>query len=143
MHSFILFLDFDGVLHPGTSGTARYAPALEAVMLPFPQAQVVVSSNWRMGQTLEELRGWFSDAFAPRLIDVTPVLPNGERASGRQGEIEQWLRANPTLLWRALDGEASLFQEGCPWLIPTDRRTGLDEQALGSLRTTLSRAFNA
>jgi hypothetical protein len=46
----ILFLDFDGVMHPASYSKARqsfcYAPWLEAVVAKHP-LRIVVSSSWR------------------------------------------------------------------------------------------------
>ena len=135
MYFFILFLDFDGVLHPGTSGTMRFARKLEVFLARFPQVKVVISSNWRMGESLESLRGWFSPSFASRIIDVTPIHPDS--AGSRQAEIEAWLAANPTKAWRALDDDTSLFRPGCPWLIATNKRDGLTDTELELLELAI------
>lgn len=135
MYSFILFLDFDGVLHPGTSGTMRFAAKLEAFLERFPHVMVVISSNWRMGESLESLRGWFSPAFASRIIDVTPIHPDSP--GSRQAEIEAWLAANPTKAWRALDDDTTLFQPNCTWLIATNKRDGLTNKELDQLASAI------
>lgn len=132
---FILFLDFDGVLHPRCTGTMRYAPQLEALLADFPNVRVVVTSTWRLSHDLEDLRGWFSRAFAPRVIDVTPYL--GEGAGVRQREIEQWLQAHAVRGWLAVDDEAQLFSPACPNLYITSSKEGLDQNALLGLRNHL------
>ncbi|WP_205895069.1 HAD domain-containing protein [Metapseudomonas otitidis] len=50
----ILFLDFDGVLHPEYDGQATPAdvvfchlPRFEAVMRDHPEVEIVISSTWR------------------------------------------------------------------------------------------------
>lgn len=46
----ILFLDFDGVLHPITGSTPfqiASVNALEVVISQFPDLNIVVSSSWR------------------------------------------------------------------------------------------------
>jgi len=136
---FVVFLDFDGVLHPGTTGTMRLAGALEALLEKYPDVRIVISSSWRMGETLDELRGWFSPSIASRIIGVTPVLAPSLRAV-RQAEAESWLGANPTRHWCALDDEAELFQAGCSWLILTDSRTGLTQDTLRKLEAKLRAA---
>lgn len=68
----LLFLDFDGVLHPPdaihhneheSGGTRiagdrlfRHAPRLYALLEDHPDVAVVVSSDWRLSQSLEELK---------------------------------------------------------------------------------------
>lgn len=138
MHPFILFLDFDGVLHPGTTGTMRHVPVLDAFLRDYLAVRLVVSSDWRLSESLEDLRGWFPDGLARRLIDTTPAL--NPTACHRQREIEAWLATHPTQLWRALDDEATLFAHGCPWLVQTERRHGLDERALAQLALVLDGA---
>lgn len=131
MASFILFLDFDGVLHPRTSGTCRHAPLLEEFLRQHADVHVVISSTWRLQYPLDELKGWFALDVQDRFIDVTPELPAG--AGSRQREIEQWLRGQPGLRWAALDDEVMLFRAGCPHLVRTDTSTGLTREDLAAL----------
>ena len=44
-----IFLDFDGVLHRGNSGTLVLLPKLEALLRKHPQIVIVISSTWRNG----------------------------------------------------------------------------------------------
>lgn len=132
MYPFILFPDFDGVMHPGTSGTMRHVPKFEAFLARYPDVLLVPSSNWRETESLDDLRNWFSPAFASRIIDVTPVLHLPGRGS-RQTEIETWLGQHPARHWRAIDDDASLFRPDCRWLITTDPRTGLNDETFRQL----------
>jgi hypothetical protein len=136
---FVLFLDFDGVLHPGTSGTMRLIPALEQLLACYPDVVVVISSTWRMSESLDELRAWFSPEFASRIISVTPVLDQGQSAA-RQAEAEAWLTENATAHYCAVDDETALFRPGCSWLIATNPRTGLTEQTLQALSAVFEAA---
>jgi len=136
---FVLFLDFDGVLHPGTSGTMRLINELEQLLAHYPDVVVVISSSWRMSESLDELRAWFSPEFASRIVSVTPVLDQAQPAA-RQTEIETWLKYNPANHYCALDDEPPLFQPGCPWLIATNPRTGLTKQTLQALSAVFDAA---
>jgi hypothetical protein len=131
MLKFVLFLDFDGVLHPRTSGTMRLAPLLEAFLRCSPNVSVVISSSWRALYSLEELRTWFSDDVQHRFLSCTPRLPDG--AGSRQREIEKWLSSNPAHRWAALDDEAGLFDKDCPWLVLTEAATGVTAADLETL----------
>jgi hypothetical protein len=136
IHPFILFLDFDGVLHSRTSGTFRHVPALSQCLAPYPFVKIVISSAWRFNEDLEGLRGWFPPEMANRIIGVTPCAVDGPRS--RQNEIEQWVRDNPTRGWCALDDESQLFASDCPWLIKTDNAQGLTAETLRDLDKALA-----
>ena len=139
MRAFILFLDFDGVLSPGNTGTLRYAPALAAALREFPALEVVLSTNWREREPLEDLLGWLPAELAGRVIGATPVLTEGDGRGARQREIEAWLRQHPSRTWLAVDDTAELFAPGCPWLFMTDGRQALDSAALVALSCELRR----
>jgi len=134
---FVLFLDFDGVLHPRTSGTCRHLASLEAVLRRAPHVQVVVSSTWKHQNSLQDLRGWFSADIQERVIDVTPDLAQGK--GSRQQEIQAWLKRHPTLRWLALDDEPGLFEPNCPWLYLTQTATGLTAADLLALEALFQR----
>lgn len=132
----LLFLDFDGVLHPAVN----YAPEqllcklslLEAVLHHCPWVEVVVSSTWRESRTLAELRAVFSPDIASRIIGLTPAWRDvqDETAYGtyvRQAEIEHWLRAHDRAWehWLAVDDQKHLFRPFCKNLLVTNGATGL------------------
>lgn len=54
----ILFLDFDGVLHPEHCHESKHfcrLPILEAALRQVPETKVVITSTWRLEQSLENL----------------------------------------------------------------------------------------
>ena len=133
----ILFLDFDGVLHPDPCVDADmlfcHLPLLESVLRDFLSVQVVISSTWRANRTLDELRAYFSSDIADRVIGVTPNwrdLPNLLDTIGhtyvRQVEIEGWRRASGRSWeqWVALDDKAYWFRPFSPNLVRCDSRFG-------------------
>ena len=93
----ILFLDFDGVLHPEYDGQATPAdvvfchlPRFEAVMRDYPEVEIVISSMWREQFPLDALRARFSPDIAGRIIGATPVTPRIDgkyMLARREGEI--------------------------------------------------------
>lgn len=146
----ILFLDFDGVLHPEHNGEPTPAdrvfchlPRFEAVMRDFPAVEIVISSMWRYQFALDELRARFSPDIAARIIDATPQT---ERIEGeylparREGEILDWLAAagREGSAWTAIDDAAWQFQQhrdklvACAWYI------GLDDSTETQLRAALA-----
>jgi hypothetical protein len=128
----LLFLDFDGVLHPGLAGTFCYLFRIEEFLLAHPAVGVVLSTSWRQQYSLDELRLYFSPALRVRIIDVTPVLPEGR--GQRYAEIQAWLaRHGGHLRWAALDDDASLFPAWCDELVLCDPARGLRQKHLDEL----------
>lgn len=146
----ILFLDFDGVLHPqhddGTTPADRvfcHLPRFEAVMRDFPSVEIVISSMWREQYSLDEMRAHFSLDIADRIVGTTPTTPRIDgkyMPARREGEILDWLTAAGRLgePWLALDDADWQFQRyrdrvvACKWCV------GLDDSTEAALRTALA-----
>lgn len=111
----ILFLDFDGVLHPSTievdwvneggkmtpkaEGLFAHVDALARALEPFPDLRIVVSSSWRSMYPIEELR----EVLGPlghRVIDTT-----GRRVGTRWQDIEGYLSRRAPVPWIACDDD--------------------------------------
>ncbi len=145
----ILFLDFDGVLHPEHEREPTPAeqvfchlPRFEAVMRDFPAVEIVISSMWRYEFTLNELRKRFSPDIAARIVGMTP---ESERMDGylparREGEILDWIIANSRegVPWVALDDAEWQFQQHRERLVACAWYVGLDEGAEIRLRAALA-----
>lgn len=130
----VAFLDFDGVLHRGNTGTFRKADLLEELLVRVPDLHVVLSTNWRHTESLEDLREYFVlPQSVRRIVDVLPVLPLNQRGC-RQQEIELWLRQHPGVRrFVALDDSVDLFDAGWPHLHLVDPREGLTPDDIESL----------
>jgi hypothetical protein len=146
--SVILFLDFDGVLHPDPCRDARrlfeHAPRLAALLEAFPEVCVVLSTSWRNTRSIDELVAPLSAPLRARVIGVTPtfgefVAPARLIPYRRHAECLQWLEAQGQAdrPWLALDDRASLFEPYCEQLIECDSRRGFDAQVARRLRTAL------
>jgi hypothetical protein len=125
----ILFLDFDGVLHPQhESGVCPFGYMDNFCQLmrdtdPAGRVEIVISSTWRLQETLEELRAHFPPDVAARIIGVTPHLPPPPHArrGSRQREIESWMAQHaPDGAWLAVDDIALYFDIDCPHLFLVD-----------------------
>lgn len=146
----ILFLDFDGVLHPDPCREAcrlfEHAPRLAELLEDFPEVCVVLSTSWRNGRSIDDLAGSLVAPLRARVIGVTPTF--GEFAASprlvpyrRQAECLQWLteQGQEDRPWLALDDRASLFEPYCDRLIECDSRRGFDASAARRLHTALAR----
>lgn len=133
----ILFLDFDGVLHPDPP-TQQLPLWWRAALLSewlnmHPQVDVVISSTWRVGRTLDMLRDLLPSALARRVVGATGQIH--EALYARQLECEAWMRSNrPTWRsWAALDDRAWNFRLFEKPFVLCDRRTGLTSDDLSQL----------
>lgn len=117
----VIFLDFDGVLHPELSPPSDYfrsLPFFEAAVRQAPACEIVIASTWRANHPLADLIKPFSSDVATRVTGVTPVLsevegiPDSLLAYQREAECQAWLRANGKsfLPWLALDDRAWLYR---------------------------------
>lgn len=147
----VLFLDFDGVLHPEGVGAELefcHLGTFEQLMREFPQVLIVVSSTWRLEVSWDRLKQHFSPDIQPRLVGVTPSLSELQGVRGqRQRECEAWLRQhanespNTSVHWLALDDRESYFDEGCENLVLLPHvhagGTGLEGEYVELLRCRL------
>jgi hypothetical protein len=139
----VLFLDFDGVLHPEGGGEEEnfcYLPNFASVLKevnPERNLPIVISSLWRHHVSLEDIRGYFPDDIAGQIVGVTPYMtqsqvkevkdwkPYGGEQSWlrhRQREILMWMNAHsPIGRWMAIDDRAEYFHRICPnlFLVPS------------------------
>ena len=149
--SVILFLDFDGVLHPDPCYERQrlfeQAPRLSGALAPFPEVRVVLSTTWRNLVEPEELLGYLPDGLRDRVVGATPNFGTFDARSAlvpyrRQAECEQWLLANghPADAWIAIDDRPSWFVPYCEQLIDCHPAIGFDAPAAGRLTRALLRA---
>lgn len=143
----ILFLDFDGVLHPETAISTRvdfqHSPLLWRILREVPEVEVVFSTSWRISHTLEDLIAIVTlgggEDLSHRFIGVNPVVDMVSREQGdlghRRDECLRWLEANRSrfpfwkkeIPWIALDDIAYWYGLPCFNLHMTDYLTGLTD----------------
>lgn len=147
----ILFLDFDGVLHPDPCYDTRrlfeHAPRLTGVLHDFAEVCVVLSTSWRTSKSLAALTAPLPPALRERVIGVTPLFssfapPPHLMPYRRQAECAQWLHVSAQTQrdWIALDDRPSWFSPACEHLIACDSQAGFDDEAMGRLRSSLQLA---
>jgi hypothetical protein len=140
----LLFLDVDGVLHPvgvDYSFSSRFfshLPRLEELLREFESVDVVISSDWRRAESIEQLQRHFSVDLRHRIIGATPQLdPNLTVHNRRQLEIQAWLDGNgrSDAEWVALDDWPSSFDAGFARLVLTDPARAFDQDSFLELRS--------
>ena len=141
----ILFLDFDGVLHPYPLGRAgrhfSALPLLWQILDAVPELSVVISSTWREEYALAELTGWLTagggERFAARLLGTTPVMdsPDDYVPGIRQREIESWLAQHHATQqpYVIVDDMEAFFDLSCKNLYLVDAATGLTQADADSI----------
>ena len=148
----ILFLDFDGVLHPEHCHESKHfclLPVLENVVRQVPEVGLVITSTWRLQVSLDELRMHFTPDVAARIVGVTPQfcslndVPSTLVSYEREAECHAWLWANhiPHVGWLAVDDRSWLYRPFCKSLFLVNGKEGLTrstaEQLLVRLRQLL------
>lgn len=134
----ILFLDFDGVLHPETieRGDELFCCCshLWSVLEALPSVEVVFATTWRNKYRFEELVALVTagggEHLASRFVGATPdVLRNASGDTYRNREVEclAWLCGNgqSSREWIAVDDVASGFSFPQPRLVLIDPAMGL------------------
>lgn len=147
----ILFLDFDGVMHPGTGRMQdRFcrAPLLWEILRACHEVEVVFSSSWRelyqCCQMTEFVTRGGGEDLVRRFIGATPDTRAARALFGfcgleapdsdfmcRELEIEVWRRTDGFKVgalgrpWLAIDDVEEWFAEGSKNLHLVNGRTGL------------------
>lgn len=142
----LLFLDIDGVLRrqdaPRYQLESACLKAFEDAVCWIPEAEIVISSSWREGFSLGELRGFFSAGLHARIIAVTP-LARSRDGHARHREVLAFLRARgmQTRRWIAIDDDREHYPAGCEVLL-IDSARGFDREA-GKVLVTMARRLDA
>lgn len=127
----VLFLDFDGVLHPSLCLEAEHfsrRPLFEEVMRRFPAVRIVISSSWRHHFALDRLHPFFSGDIAERIDGTTPLwVPGGPANRFQEIMASVCSRGLDEAGWLALDDSAFEFPRSCANLVLCDGRFGLTE----------------
>lgn len=138
-HMRILFIEFDGVLHPysvsarfvkatplksavQSSWLFRWAWILDELLNDQPDIGIVIHSNWRYLATNDELQS-FLGPLAKRFVGVTPL---GQRWES----IDQIVVENHLRDFRILDCLPSAYPENLPELLICHPEIGLQAYSL-------------
>ena len=123
----VVFLDFDGVLHPagGSPGTTlpfEWTEVLAALLGPFNDVQIVIHSSWREHIPAQELRDLL-EPLADRLLGAV-------EAGNKGAAIERFLLEHSEITDAlVLDDQVDEFRTGFPaTLLVCEPRTGLSSK---------------
>lgn len=147
----ILFLDYDGVLHPDPCLDAKRlfenAQRLSHVLDPYPEVGVVLSTSWRNVRPDHELLDPLPETLRERVLGRTPRFSDCVTVAARipyrrHAECEQWLQTHHMdgCAWWALDDRPDWFSPYCENLLECDARCGFDERMAARLASTLQNA---
>lgn len=132
----VLFLEFDGVLHPA-SATRQFLPRsplrrdvlalwlfrwawiLDELLSPHPDVGIVAHSNWRLFVPGDELKSVLGP-LSRRFLGTTPRGAKWE-------SIDAVASMNDLRDYRVLDAWPDAFPSGAPELIICDNEAGLKD----------------
>lgn len=134
----ILFLDFDGVLHPEDRDAVAFCQAhlLWQILRACPHVQVVFSTSWREVQSMNELVEFVThgggEDLRPRFIGTTPKVITDPQANfhrSREAECLAWLEMNGHIEtpWLAIDDIDHWFSPSSTNLHLTNYKVGLTD----------------
>jgi len=132
----VLFLDFDGVVHPCQNESFEHMYLIEKLLDTCPSMFIVISSSWRECANTVYLKSLFRTPYRDRVIGATPslYLPSG-RAGVRAAECEDFIFAYKVKAFICLDDDTKLFPPEYPHLFRTNYFTGLNESDITALIT--------
>ena len=133
----VLFLDFDGVMHPydpfviedpfgvaADAGHFCWLPLLTDALAAYPAVRIVVTSDWRHFSDDDKMRGLLGP-LASRFAGSTGLA----REFTRVDYIRQVVHLHDLQYWCALDDDSSVIKAAPdePRFVACDSATGLSE----------------
>ena len=127
----VIFLDIDGVLNSAeTMKMGIHLDNKRVVLfngiLKETDAKVVISSSWRIGKTVKEIKTYLRLAglrMSRNIIGFTPTLHTGVRGD----DIDSWLRDNKEVTQYVIVDDGSDFLEHQKdYLVQTEWEVGLN-----------------
>lgn len=143
----ILFLDFDGVLHPDAAFLVKgrptlksegelfmWAPLLIDVLVDFPEVQIVLSTSWARELSFSRACRWLPDELRGRVIGATWHSAMSFKSEGFRSLSNWWDEATRYQQIKRYVGRAGLVD----WVAVDDQPEGWGVDDLGKLVQTNS-----
>ena len=143
----ILFLDFDGVLHPdsaylvkgrptlkGKGGLFMWAPLLIKTLADFPEIQIVLSTSWARELSFNRARRWLPKELRARVVGSTWHSAMSFKREGFRSLATWWDEATRYQQIKRYAGRAGLTD----WVAIDDQPEGWGADDLGKLVHTHS-----
>lgn len=147
MTAMIIFLDFDGVLHPDAAFLVKGRPTLKAegelfmwapllvdVLANFPEAQIVLSTSWARELSFNRARRWLPEELRSRVIGSTWHSAMSFKREGFRSLATSWDEATRYQQIKRYAGRAGLTY----WVAIDDQPEGWGADDLGKLVHTNS-----
>lgn len=153
----ILFLDFDGVVHPVKSDISKIFCHME-MLADFlvhraPDWSIVLSTSWREAHPMDELLDFIPESIHHRVIGTTvydshpgprKMDPMLAERSLRQAQGLYYMQSRPAgEPWLFVDDDATLFDPGLEQLVLCDPRKGLTVETLDHLLVQYNLCYNS
>lgn len=141
----VLFLDFDGVLHPAAVFQSRdelylarndialfaWAPLLVRALTPYPDVRLVLSTSWVYALGFAEAKSWLPEELQRRTVGSTLDARNGRNWNllSRYAQIQRYVQRNDCRYWVAVDDDVWDWSEAHrDNLVATSGERGLAEE---------------
>lgn len=153
MNRATLFLDIDGVLNHHIQFDNKYCGIVEKLaknlepVVAGTSCKIVIVSAWRYlvlngYMTLDGFKAMLLTHGVPKRVTeavIGVVREDKSQSECDRGEqIKDWLQANPSRYFAALDDEDSGISEAGIPLVRTDSRKGLDSQKMHEVMALLN-----
>ena len=133
----VLFLDFDGVLHPDAAYLIKgrpilktqgalfmWAPLLLEALTPFPDVRIVLSTSWARELSYTRARRWLPSGLRERVIGATWHSAMSYKRDGFRSLTTWWDEATRYEQIKRYVTRAGLTQ----WLVVDDQPDGWAEE---------------
>lgn len=139
----VLYLDFDGVLHPDEVYRLRgkivlkcdgmnlfeWAPLLVEQLEPYPDLRIVLSTSWVRVLSFNKARAWLPEALQHRVIGATwhrEMDQNWWQLLSRYQQVSLHARRHKVARWLAIDDDVEDWPEAHRGtLVATDGMLGI------------------
>ena len=141
----IFFLDFDGVTHPDACGENLEfcrLPFIERTLRPFlGEWKIVISSNWKNIQKLDQLKKYFSDDIRDHIVGVTPTIKAVRNPFESRGkEIEKFISEHNVDRFIIIDDMIKFLSVSQrKYAVTTDSRQGFTNKSRNRLLFLLNK----